>query len=234
MAIQQIMTNEIGVAILLKDTQGEKNHGKVENLFRSRSRTVCRGELLISLPRVKVVPRKDGKAAHNFQLDSDPSVTLFCPEDDVAPLSDYEYSLMVAIKSRGARFDVFRKDMLDWGSKLKKGTFMYVALPSITPVTNQRAVSLIRYVGQLPHEHGTLFGAEIQVITLYYCNSAGSAVHVYVCASLYTLMRVAVCQDFIDFHPYLINTRRARGLLYIVMFVCVSVTMSVYDVCATK
>ena len=152
-------------AILLKDVQGEKSGGKIGGFFKPSTKAVCRGELLLLLPGVKVIPRKDGKPAHNFQLATDPSVTLFCPEDDVAPLSDYEYHLMEAIKSREARFDVFRKDILDWGSKLKEGTFVYVALPSKTPVSNQRAVSVIKYVGPLPNERGIQFGVEIQVST---------------------------------------------------------------------
>ena len=157
-------------AILLKDVQGEKSQGKIGGLFKSSVKPVYRGELLLLLPRVKVVPRKDGKSAHNYQLASDPSVTLFSPGDDVAPLSDYEYNLMVAIKSREARFEVFWKDLLDWGSKLKEGTFVYATLPSKSPVSNQRAVSMIRYVGPLPKEDGILFGVEIQVsVYTRYC-----------------------------------------------------------------
>ena len=152
-------------AFLLKDIQGEKSSGKIGGLFRSNFKLVCRGELLLTILRVKVVPRKDGKNAHNYQLASDPTVAVFCTEDDVAPISDYEYHLMAAIKSREARYEVFQKDILDWGSKLKEGNFVYVTLPSRTPVSNQRAVSVIRYVGPLPNEHGIQFGVEIQVGT---------------------------------------------------------------------
>ena len=156
------MTNS-EAAILLKDVQGEKSLGKIGGFFKPSIKPVFRGELLLLLPRVKVIPRKDNKPAHNFQLANDPSVTVFCSEDDVAPLSDYEYNLMVAIKSRESRFDVFRKDFMDWGSKLKEGTFVYATLPSKSPVPNQRALSVIRYVGPLPKEDGILFGVEIQV-----------------------------------------------------------------------
>ena len=103
-------------AFLLKDIQGEKSLRKVAGLLKSSSKVVCRGELLLTIPRVKVIPRKDNKPAHNYQLASDPAVTLFCTEDDVAPISDYEYHLMVAVKSREVRYEVFQKDILDWGS----------------------------------------------------------------------------------------------------------------------
>lgn len=147
-------------AILLKDVQGEKSLGKIGGLFRSNSKLVYRGELLLIIPRVKVVARKDGKNAHNYQLASDPAVTLFCIEGDVAPISNYEYYLMAAVKSREARYELFQKDILDWGLKLKKGSSVYVTLK---PISNQRAVSVIRYISPLPSEHGILFGVEIQV-----------------------------------------------------------------------
>ena len=72
---------------------------------------------------------------------------------------------MEAVKSRVTRYEVFQKDILDWGSKLKAGNFVYVTLPSAASysTSNQRAVSVIRYTGQLPNKHGIHFGVEIQV-----------------------------------------------------------------------
>ena len=153
-------------ALLLKNIQGEKTLGKLAGLWKSNSKLVCQGELVLTIPRVKIIPRKNGKPAHNYQVAlSDPVVTLFCPEDGVAPISDYEYHLLSGIKSREARYGVFQKDILDWGSKLKEGEFVYVALPSKTPASNQCAVSVIKYIGPLPNEHGMQFGVEIQVST---------------------------------------------------------------------
>ena len=150
-------------AILLKDIQGEKSQGRIAGLLKSGIKPVCRGELLFTLPRVKVIPRKDGKPAHNYHLASDPAVTLFCTEDDVAPLSNYEYNLMVAVRLREARYGVFQKDNLDWGSKLKAKKLVYVALPSKAAVPSQRALAIIRYIGPLPNENGVQFGVEIMV-----------------------------------------------------------------------
>ena len=154
-------------AFLLKDIQGEKSLRKI-GLWKSNSKLVCRGELLLTIPRVKVIPRKDGKPAHNYQVASDPAITLFCTDDidAVAPISDYEYHLLSGVKSREARYGVFQKDILDWGSKLKEGDFVYVALPSKSVVSSQCAVSVIKYIGPLPNEHGVQFGIEIQVSIL--------------------------------------------------------------------
>ena len=155
-------------AFLLKDVQGEKSLGKIQGLWRSNSKTVYRGELLLTIPRVKVIARKDGKPPHNYQLASDPAVTLFCTEDDVAPISDYEYHLLTGVKSREARYEIFQKDILDWGTKLKEGDFVYVATPSKSLAPNQWAVSVIKFIGPLPNEHGMQFGVEILVSTYYY------------------------------------------------------------------
>lgn len=147
-------------AILLKDVQWER---RSKILWTKSVKAIVRGELLILLPRDKVVPRKDGSPAHNYQLASDPAVTLYCPEDDVAPLSDYEYNLMNAIKSQGDRYEVFQKDLLDWGSKLKVGDFVYATLPSNSPLSDKKTVSRIEYIGPLPNEDGVQFGVEITV-----------------------------------------------------------------------
>ena len=158
-------------AILLKDIQGEKSLGIIGGLFKSPDKPVYQGELLLTIiPKVKAVPRKDGKPAHNYQLSSDPAVTLFCTEDDMAPISDYEYHLLSGVKSRDVRYKVFQKDLLDWGSKLREGTFVNVALPSKSPLSGQHAVSVIKYIGPLPNERGIQFGVEIQVSGTYMTN----------------------------------------------------------------
>lgn len=156
-------------AILLREHQGEKSLGRLGGFFKSNARTLYRGELLFLLPRVKIVPRKDGKNAHNYQIADDSSITLFCSGGDVAPISDYEYHLMAAIKSREARYKAFNAGKLDWGSNLREGILVNVTLPSRYPISDQveRAVSVIRYIGPLLNENGILFGIEIQVSIVY-------------------------------------------------------------------
>ena len=155
----QSMTSTEAV-ILIKDLQGERT-GKVVGLKSSKN--VFRGELLLSIPRNKIVPRKDGKPAHNWQMANDPGVTVFCTENDIAPLSDHEYYLLAAVKSREDRYDVFQQDRLDWGEKLQLGDLVFATLPSKSPVPNQRVISKIQFIGPLPNENGLLFGVEIMV-----------------------------------------------------------------------
>ena len=58
--------------ILLKDIQGKiKSLGSIGGLCRSSSKTICHGELLSGLPRVKIVPCEP---VHNYQLANDPAI----------------------------------------------------------------------------------------------------------------------------------------------------------------
>ena len=150
------MANE--AVILLKDIQGEKGVHSSVTEPSTKSVPVCRGELLLGT----TIPARDGRL--NYHLARDPSITLYCTEDDVAPLSDYDYKLVIAVKTRESRYGLFQKDILDWGSNLKEGDLVYVALPSKCPAPSQHVVAVIRYIGPLPNEEGVQFGVEIQVL----------------------------------------------------------------------
>ena len=152
--------------ILIKDLLGEKS-GRI-GILPPSPKNVHRGELLLSIARSKVVPRRDGKPAHNYQMANDPAVTVFCTENDCAPLSEYEFHLLLAVNSRLARYDVFQNDRLDWGGKLKPGDLVYATLPSKSPAPNHTVASKIQFIGPLPNENGVLFGVEIMVQILLY------------------------------------------------------------------
>ena len=151
------------VIFLRQEAQGERG-GILAGLLKL-NKSVFRGDLLLYLPKKKVVSRKNKNLVHNYQVASDPAVTLFCDEQDVAPLSDNEYHLLKAIKSNEARYEAFLKERLDWGSTLKPGSFVYVNFKS-----NQRGSALIRYIGHIPNECGMKFGIEILVSDLILAN----------------------------------------------------------------
>ena len=157
-------------AILLQDSHGKKTDtslvGAVKNLVgtgrKSSSVVVVRGELLVPIPGDEITPKKDGQKPHNYHLKRDQTVSLYCKDDDIAPLGEYEYLLLEGIKSPTARFDVF-SNQLDWGSNLKTGDAVYVGLPSQHTVPVQYAAAVIRYVGGLKGKTGIQFGIEITV-----------------------------------------------------------------------
>lgn len=119
---------------------------------------IVRGELLLC------ISKNQGK----YQIAGDPSVTLriFC-EDDTAPLTGAEYELLIAIKSREARYavNVYKRteDGMEWGLHLTLGTCVHATLPSNLAISTEHAESVIRYIGPLSNKNGIHFGVEIIV-----------------------------------------------------------------------
>jgi len=160
-------------AILLQDSPGEKTDtslvGTVKSLMGKKQTSVIivRGELLVPIPGNEISVRSDGQKPHNYRLKRDASVSLFCKDDgdDIAPLGNYEFLLLEGILSRSVRYEVFisPNEILEWGSKLKRGDMVYVGLPTPTTAPTQYAAAVIRYVGGLDTEPGLKFGVEITV-----------------------------------------------------------------------
>ena len=156
-------------ALLLQDVWGEKANStitKIIGLGKKGSVNVLKGTLLCSIPDKEQVPRQDGKPAHNYRVYKNDVVTLFCSEQEVAPLTNNEFHLLNAIKSPGARFEVFVNGVADWGSKLKLNDMVYVTLPSKQAIGNQRVRAAVRWIGVLPNEDGIKFGVEITVCVI--------------------------------------------------------------------
>ena len=160
-------------AILLQDSSGEKANtsivGTVKNFLAGRKSSspvvVVRGEFLVPIPGDEITPRKDGQKPHNYHLKQEPTVSLYCKDDDVAPLGEYELWLLEGIKSRSQRYEVFISvsNKLDWGSRLKPGNMVYAFIPGQHTAPVQYAAAVIRYVGGLKTEPGIQFGVEITV-----------------------------------------------------------------------
>ena len=156
-------------AILLQDSHGEKANtsivGTVKNFLAGRksssSVVVVRGELLVPISGDELTPRK---MPHNYRLKREPTVSLYCKSDDIAPLGEYELWLLEGIKSQTTRYEVFSaSNILDWGSRLKPGNMVYVVIPGQHTAPVQYAAAVIRYVGGLKTEPGIQFGVEITV-----------------------------------------------------------------------
>ena len=151
-------------ALLLKDAQGDRSGSLLPAFIRKKKDVaVLRGSLLIALsPKDAPPPRVDGKPAHNYSVHNE-DITLYCSEQDIAPLNNYEFQLLSGISTLGARFDAFVNDNLEWGSKLKMGATVYVALPTKEAIANTGCQAVVRWIGTLPGETGITFGIEITV-----------------------------------------------------------------------
>ncbi len=149
-------------ALLLKDAQVDKC-GSLLNAFRKkRDVPVLRGTLLVALSPKDTPSGADGKPAHNFGVHNE-DITLYCSEYDIAPLTNYEFKLLSGISTLGARYDAFVYDNHEWGSKLREGATVYVALPTKEALANTGCQAVVRWIGTLPGETGTNFGIEITV-----------------------------------------------------------------------
>ena len=145
--------------ILLKDRVEKRSESMLGGMIRravgrQSTANVLKGELLEQIPGDAIVPRSEGQNVlkpYNYRLVKDPSVAVYCSENDVAPLGDQEFLLLEAIQSQSTRYEVFIDAYkLEWGCGLKRGDPVYVSIPGLTVIPNQRAAAVIRYVGGLP------------------------------------------------------------------------------------
>ncbi len=158
--------------MLLQDKAGEKYSSQIAGFYKRTSAVnVLRGELLVPIPGDKIISRNDGEKPHNHRVKGDATITLYCTEQVVAPLDNYEFLLLEAVSSPSVRYSMFLSgNILDWGQQLKPGSDVYVVVPGLTHVPTQatpRAAAKVRYVGGLGLGEdlfaGLYFGVEIVV-----------------------------------------------------------------------
>ena len=119
-----------------------------------------KGELLFAIPVDKIIPRSDGKRPHNYRLVKDKAITGHANPDDIAPLSDHDYLLLLPIESPLVRYEVFVANKMMWGRGLKPGDAVYVAIQGRVNVS-----AIIRCIVEVSNHSGLLFGVEIKVKT---------------------------------------------------------------------
>ena len=152
-------------ALLLKDAQGEKS-GSLLAFRKKKDVPVLRGSLLVALSPKDTPSGADGKPAHNYGVHNE-DITLYCEYNDIAPLTNYEFQLLSGISTLGARYDAFISDNHEWGSKLREGEIVYVALPTKEAIANTGCQAVVRWIGTLPGETGIKFGIEIIVRLIF-------------------------------------------------------------------
>ncbi len=161
--------------ILLKDSEGEGRARIPQVLRRPPTSKVLRGELLVPIPGDEIVPRNDGQKPHNYRVKKDPSISLYCSEQDLAPLGQYKILLLEAVSTPNARFSLFLSDnMLDWGQRVKTGDDVFVVVPPYHHTQLMpRAAAKVRCVGGLGTDDnvqkGVFFGVEIMVSFVLAC-----------------------------------------------------------------
>ena len=156
------------VGILMRDKQGEGASTYAGIVRRTIPQHILRGSLLVPIPVEKQTHRNDGNFAHNYQtILKELSVSLFCGNNDMSPLNEYEYNLLCGIESLEERYQMFiSPDILDWATKLMAGDAMRVSIPfkhAPESVVTKKVSAVIRYIGSVEGLPGITFGVEITV-----------------------------------------------------------------------
>ena len=165
--------------LLMRDKQGEE---KISFYIGLSHRIVthivlrARGSLLTPIPEEKQIPQADGRATHNYQIMyysdietksmyRDHTITLFCDEEDVSPLSDYDHLLLAGIQNPETRYHIFiTPNKLEWGAQLKVDDRVLVSIPDPIAAksgTTRKTSAMIQYVGPVESLPGLTFGVEI-------------------------------------------------------------------------
>ena len=150
-----------GGYILIRDAQGCKYDGMLKSALKSFTgnrpysyKNIIRGELL------DAIQCGDGS---NFVLHRDPTVHLYCGEEEVAPLCMEEFSLMEGIQTRGDRLKAFTEGRLQFGLNLMKGNMVYVDVSGPNLAQKDYVLSAIHFRGKVGNLSGITFGVEILV-----------------------------------------------------------------------
>ena len=182
----------------MKDKPAEKAGTWLGLGKRVTSVNVLKGDLLIAIPENE---RIDKKRTGNYRLVTDETITVRAETDDIVPLSDREFQLLVAIDSPLVRYKVFSSNETKWGLGLKPGNDVNVTIQGNVPVH-----AIIRCVVDVPKHSGKHFGVEIMVRTRSYefCTSSshsdGTVLYVAIslrfCSVAYRMMHSALYSHF--------------------------------------
>ena len=151
------------------------------------------------IPVEKQRQKKYYSPVHNYRTTQrEPTVTLYCESNDLAPLSEHEYMLLAGIQNVETRYKTFiSPDKFEWGNRLKSGDSVCTSLPrrrvfGVEPLETEAVSAVIRYVGPVDGLPGVTFGVEIKV-----CDERLVAVCAPICMRVY----VRVCRGVASLFP---------------------------------
>ena len=145
--------------ILLKDCVGEVLERSLLTLgffLRSTPIQLLKGELLEALPE-NVQPSDSTRIALGG---IDRNIRVACGMEDVMKLTVQEAELLIAISSATLRYQIcFDRKRLDFGKRLDSGSQVLVSINGVS----KKLPGVVRFKGELPSSHVTLFGIELNV-----------------------------------------------------------------------
>ena len=155
------MAERLPYGLLLEEMDGYKKQDTYRNGRPSISfqkQKVRKGSMLIALNHEESKNIASHlHHVHNYKTMNDMSVTLGCEVNQVFQINREQRDKLRAVKKLEDRLQVIHK--LDWVDGLDFGSYVYVAIPSSTvPVRG-----VVRHIGKLNGEIGTMFGVELMV-----------------------------------------------------------------------
>ena len=129
--------------------------------MKSTPTPILQGELLEALPD-KEQPDTSLKIAL-AGIDQN-NLRLECRTEDVKRLANEDGNLLLAISSTGLRYQTFvDKKRLDFGRQISPGSQVFVKVSGFL----EKLQGTVRYIGELPPIHGTMFGVEL-IVSMFY------------------------------------------------------------------
>ena len=152
--------------ILLHDRVGHLQERSMLGLLgfgamKSTPTPLLQGELLEALPDEEQ-PDDSSKIAL-AGIDQN-NLRLECRTEDITRLANEDGNLLLAISSTGLRYQTFvDKKRLDFGRQISPGSQVFVKVSGFF----EKVQGTVRYIGELPPIHGTMFGVEL-IVSMFY------------------------------------------------------------------
>ncbi len=154
------------VCILSNATTGVKCNSKKKR----EPLNVCKGELVVEIPKKDQIAQREGLPSHNYRLLRNPNVSFYDSGINIIPLQGPEADYLEGIADQTARILEYRKKQrLRWIMNLRSGDMVFFRLErgkglgkgSKVPIHTK---GMIRYFGAVEGRNGVTFGIEIMVL----------------------------------------------------------------------
>ena len=199
------MANCPPYGLLLEEMDGYKKRESYRNgrpsVSFQKEKVLKKGTLLIALSHEEFKNIASHlHHVHNYKPVTDLSVSLCCETHQVFQITREQRDKIHAVKKLEDRLKAVHK--LDWIDGLHFGSYVYVTIPASTvPVRG-----VVRHIGKLQGESGTMFGVELMV-----------------CACVYT--KCSVCAPYTCLLPLQVIKYRQKCLPNMLMCMYILMTL---------
>ena len=129
--------------------------------MKSTPTQLLKGELLEALPESE--QPNDSRRIALAGIDRK-NLRLDCLTEDITRLTIEDKNLLLAISSVGLRYQTFiNRKRLAFGRQIVPGKNVFLEVKGFS----KKLHGVVRYIGEIPPLHGTMFGVELIVSTVF-------------------------------------------------------------------